>query len=586
MMSSRQSTEQPSVPSLHRLTESIFFKVCLALFFLFGLILLLPFSQSALLSFGGRLFGKIFASARWGEFLTEYGGKLVLASFLLTVYLVRRRIETNSPASLPLFDRGFLFFVFAVWFTYAGASVLLHEPWRDEVHAWTMARAMTPAQLFHEMRYEGHFVPWFYLVFPFARLGFPGLTLNLISFAIMGGCVFFLLFKSPFSIYAKAAVVLTVPMAYYYPAVSRCYCLYALCVLSLACLFRRRMERPFLYALLLGLLANSHAYAEGMVAVLTVEFSFSGIVCPWKNLGRDERRKRLLSVVLVCLFVLVAFLQVAPAFGNTTAANSRSRLTMDTFFSVVIEVFLALDVSVLSQFLLLALVLVSFRCLVWHRLVKQLFIMDLSLLWMLLFAAVLYGASIPSRAWMWFFVLLFAVWQMGQAGRDRQSEAQPESLKSKAASAIIILVSLAAFNPSVSIRDWKGEFSTAKQTAAFVAESIRPGEPVLLPYAHQNYSLIFFAPSLGYKSLETGEDIRFFSWSREKEMSGFGDIHSCIKARFDESGCDSLLIVGLNNGRTGFGAQLGYSYDELLKPGPAISGESFSVLRVYDRISP
>ena len=125
---------------------------------------------------------------------------------------------------------------------------------------------------------------------------------------------------------------------------------------------------------------------------------------------------------------------------------------------------------------------------------------------------------------------------MGQAGRDRQSEAQPESLKSKAASAIIILVSLAAFNPSVSIRDWTGEFSTAKQTAAFVAESIRPGEPVLLPYAHQNYSLIFFAPSLGYKSLETGEDIRFFSWSREKEMSGYGDIHSCIKARFAESG--------------------------------------------------
>lgn len=586
MMSSRQSTEPFPVPSVQRLCDSFFFKLCLALFFLLGLVLLLPFSQTALLSFGGRLAGKSIAVARWGEFLTEYGGKIVLTSLLLAVYVVRHRIETGSPASLPLFDRGFLLFICAVWFAFVGASVLLHEPWRDEVHAWTMARAMTPAQLFHEMRYEGHFVPWFYLVFPFARLGFPVLTLNLISFVIMGGCVFLLLFKSPFSIYAKAAVVLSVPMAYYYPAVSRCYCLYALCVLLLAWLFQRRTERPFLYALLLGLLANSHAYAEGMVAVLTAEFFCSGVVRPWKNLGREERRKRLLAVVLVCLFVLVAFLQVAPAFGNTTAASSRSRLTMDSFFSVVIEVFLALDVSVLSQFLLLALVLVSFRCLVWHRQVGQLVIMDSSLLWMLLFAAVLYGASIPSRAWMWFFVFLFAVWQMGQTGRDGQEAAQPVGPEARAASTIIILVSLAAFNPAVSIRDWTGEFSTAKSTAAFVAENAWPGEPVLLPYAHQNYSLIFFAPSLGYKSLETGEDIRFFSWSREKEMSGYGDIHSCIKARFDESGCDSLLIVGLNNGTTGFGAQLGYSCEELLQPGPSISGESFSVLRVYDRISP
>ena len=583
MMSSRQSTEPPPVPSLQQLIDSFFFKLCLALFFLLGLILLLPFSQSALLSFGGRILGKVFDSVRWGEFLTEYGGKLILASFLLAVHFVRLRIGTDSPASLPLFDRGFLFFIFAVWFAYAGASVLLHEPWRDEVHAWTMARALTPAQLFHEMRYEGHFVPWFYIVFPFARIGFPGITLNLISFAIMGGCVFLLLFKSPFSIYAKAAVVLTVPMAYYYPVVSRCYCFYALCVLTLAWLFRGRMKRPFLYALLLGLLANSHAYAEGLVLVLTAEFFFCGVVRPWKNIGRGERWKNLLAVALVCIFVFIAFLQVAPAFGNTTAASSRSRLTIDKFFSVVIEVFLALDLSVMSQFLILVLALVSFRCLVWHRQVKQIVIMDLSLLWMLLFAAVLYGASIPSRAWMWFFVLLFVVWQMELT--ELQAATQAESLKVRAASAIIILVSIAAFNPAVSIRDWKGKFSTAKSTATFLAENSRPCEPVLLPYAHQNYSLIFFAPSLGYRSLETGEDIRFFSWSREKEMSDSVDINSCIRSRFDESGSDSMLIVGLNNGRFGLGEQLDYRYDELQEPEPAISGENFSVLRIYDRTS-
>lgn len=256
MMSSHQNMGPLSVPNLSRVFNSFFFKLLIAFFFLLGLLLLLPASQAALFSVGGRLAGKSLNAARWGEFFTEYGGKMLLSSLLMASYFVRNRIV---PERRRTFDTAFLSVVFVLWAVFAGTSVLLHEPWRDELQAWGIARALSPAGIFHEMRYEGHFVPWFYLFIPFAKLGFPLLTLNLVSFCIMGGCVFLLLFKSPFSIYAKAAVVMTVPLAYYYTVISRCYCLYALCVLTLACLYGRRTEKPFLYALLLGLLANCHA---------------------------------------------------------------------------------------------------------------------------------------------------------------------------------------------------------------------------------------------------------------------------------------------------------------------------------------
>ncbi len=572
----------PSLPrgkKIAALADSPVLIPFIAFFFLTGLLLLVPAARDALLAFAGRVGGKSLLSSKWKEFLIEYGGKLLLASLLLAVHLWRRRLSLQQsrqqflqePAGrLALFDRGFLLISSIAWILFTGSSVLLHEPWRDELQAWSIARACGPAQIFHEMRYEGHFVPWFYLFIPFAKLGFPLLTLNLVSFAIMAACTFLVLFKSPFGICARTAFVFSVPMAYYYPVVSRCYCLFALCAVALALVYGRRTERPFLYALLLGLLANSHAYAEGLVAVLTVDLLYNDILLPWHTLERSERRRRLAALALVFLFVLLAFCQVAPALSSSTAASSRSRMSIDRFFDVFIQVFLALDLSSLSQFTVLFLAVLALHLLSWHRRPGLLLVLGLSLLWMLVFAATIYGASIPSRAWMWLFVLLLVLWQMAGRGRN-------------AASVLLALISLASFNPAVNARDWTGEFSTAKATAAYIKEHVPAGERIYLPYAHANYSMLCFAPGYDYRSLETGEGLTFFSWSREREMAQYGDMNACIRDRFTEGGTAPLLVVGLNNAApNSIAGGLVYGHDVLLESRPSISGESFTILRVYD----
>ena len=345
---------------------------------------------------------------------------------------------------------------------------------------------------------------------------------------------------------------------------------FALCVFALAFLFKQRTSHPFWYALLIGLLANSHAYAEGLVAVLTVHAFFSDLLFPWKQLSERERKQRGAALVLVIIFVLFAFCQVAPAFGCSSSIHSGHRMSIENFFDVFIQIFLSLDLSSFSQFLLLFFVLVGLHYLAWVRKGDLLGILELSVLWMILFAVLLYGASIPSRAWMWFFVFLFVLWQ----------------LEPKAGSILLLLLSVAAFNPAVNVRDWKQEFSCARSTAAYMEETLSPAECVYLPYAHANYALIFFAPDYEYRSFETGQSVKLFSWSKANQDAAAHDINACIRERFAESGASSLIIIGLNNMPADGSGTITYASDVIQNPAPAISGESYSILRVYDRPGP
>ena len=72
----------------------------------------------------------------------------------------------------------------AVFLLYAAATFLItlrHEPWADELQAWLIARDCTVPEIFHAMRWEGHFVPWYLMLHVFAANGGPVLCMNLVS---------------------------------------------------------------------------------------------------------------------------------------------------------------------------------------------------------------------------------------------------------------------------------------------------------------------------------------------------------------------------------------------------------------------
>ena len=86
--------------------------------------------------------------------------------------------------------------IFALYAVINLILVLLHEPWRDEIHAWLMAKQLSIVDLFHESRFDGHPILWHLLLMPFAKLNFPIITLNMISYLILLISTWVFLFKT------------------------------------------------------------------------------------------------------------------------------------------------------------------------------------------------------------------------------------------------------------------------------------------------------------------------------------------------------------------------------------------------------
>ena len=185
---------------------------------------------------------------------------------------------------------------------------LIHEPWLDELHAWVMARDMSIPELWSAMKVEGHFCLWFWILMPFAKAGLGVYWLQIISIAFMLIAAWLLVFKTDFSLLAKVAILLSFPMIYSFPVISRCYALIPPLLFVIALTYKKLNERKYLYAILVGLLAHTHAYMEGMVLALFLVYLYEIIIPKYR-----EKQLKLADFgppVVIVLFVLLAFVQV------------------------------------------------------------------------------------------------------------------------------------------------------------------------------------------------------------------------------------------------------------------------------------
>lgn len=209
-----------------------------------------------------------------------------------------------------------------VFFLYLFAILILsafHEPWEDELQAWCIARDLSVPGIFHQMRYEGHFMLWFLLLKPFAAAGLSLTSLNLVSVFLTAGAVIPFLMYRGFRLGFKIVILLSAPVLFWFPVVSRCYALIPPALCLLAGLYPVRLRHPYAYSLSLVLLVHSHAYMEGLAGILGAFFLWELMVRSFKMGGR-----RILTfaavLLLVCGGVAFAFLQVAPAFGASSYA--------------------------------------------------------------------------------------------------------------------------------------------------------------------------------------------------------------------------------------------------------------------------
>ncbi len=155
--------------------------------------------------------------------------------------------------------------------------LIMHEPWRDEANVWLMARELSPIALFREIKYQGHPCLWYLLVMPFAKAGMPFRTIEVLSFFIMTAGAWLFLWKAPFHIITKAALLFSPIFTYFYPVIARNYCLIALLLIVLAWQFPQRNVHCVRYGILLGLLVQADTIAIAEAGLISAMWLFEGL---------------------------------------------------------------------------------------------------------------------------------------------------------------------------------------------------------------------------------------------------------------------------------------------------------------------
>ncbi|MBP5182857.1 MAG: hypothetical protein J6331_07520, partial [Lentisphaeria bacterium] len=197
---------------------------------------------------------------------------------------------------------------FALYVLLTLTAVFFHEPWRDELHTWVMARELNVFQIIYWMRYDGHFALWHLVLHPFAASGLPLATLNMVAWAICTAGTGLLFFRMKLPLWVRITVLFSCPLLFYYPAVARPYCLVPLALYLLTELYPVRLRHPFRYSFAILFVLYIHSYLAGMAGMLALFFVID-LFRHYRKMARSVRLKKiLLPPALMGIGALCAFL--------------------------------------------------------------------------------------------------------------------------------------------------------------------------------------------------------------------------------------------------------------------------------------
>ncbi len=210
--------------------------------------------------------------------------------------------------------------------------VYKHVCWRDEANTWLMARDLSVASLFDYTSYEGHPCLWYFAQMPFAKAGFPYVTLKLLSFFFVTASAVVIMFYTRLPLWMRSLIVLS-PMciaAFVTPA--RNYCMCAVFITALGSMYRKRGEQPVLYGALLALLLQTHIIVGGMVVICGLCFGVESLIkLARKEVPKEKIWRLVLGIVLPVfsgLFLLWEFRDTGHALGTVGLDGGQGKSPM------------------------------------------------------------------------------------------------------------------------------------------------------------------------------------------------------------------------------------------------------------------
>lgn len=226
-------------------------------------------------------------------------------------------------------------FYFLAWLLYSTltlAGILHHEPNRDEAQVWLIVRDLNLSGIFSQINLEGHPCLWYLIVLPFAKAGFPYITMQILHWLTAITAVALFLFKAPLNNLLKYAFVFSFYMIFQYSVITRNYSIVILFLFLIATYYNSRFSHPYRFAFLLIALFNSHVLAFGAGLCLTILYFIDAC----KEGKLKNIKYPLALIVLGCLSAIIQLWPAAHFAGNTLIRTTYiPPLNIDTYWVIL-----------------------------------------------------------------------------------------------------------------------------------------------------------------------------------------------------------------------------------------------------------
>ena len=440
-----------------------------------------------------------------------------------------------------------------IWLVVVILGCFYHELWRDETQVWCIVRDLNFFEIFQVTRIEGHPMFWYLLILPFAKLGFPMEIIQVISVGFVFASLAFLLYKSPFNILQKVLISFSAGMVYFLPVISRNYALIPIFLFLLAHFYNQRKEKPYIYALLLFLLSQTHILMFGFCGILFFLFSIEQI----------KNKKALPAIFLLLfnfLFLFLSFYQ-ADSVNEAVQVYRERELSFFKLLDYFSYIFFnpVFKYSVLGKCIAFYGILLVVFCSLFKQDKKIFLVFATSFCYIFyIFAKVWFGGVSYQKAFVLTLILIFCVWVTGNIDKK---------LRLAFNLFLGLSVILAVSHLYLEIRY---QFSGSKQVVDFIKENIKDEIIIFKGYTCTISPLSAYLPQKRFYSLDKNKYITYYHFQKNDDMQK-EEFPSNAKYYIVQE--DSFLFEEL-------GYKLMFSSDENIV-GPV--GES-EVYKIYEKI--
>lgn len=394
--------------------------------------------------------------------------------------------------------------------------ISVHENWRDEIQAWLLAKELSPIELIGQMKYEGHPCLWHFILMPFAKTGFPYVSMNIISTFLVSAGVAVLLWKSPMNIVFKVIAIFGSALWYEYAVISRSYCLIPLFLFSLAYIYPNRDTKPFLYGFFLALLIQTHIIMIPAAGFMSVFFMLEAFCMYKKERNTASLLKKGGGLCLPLLSLIFFLVQVSGA-SQSSAFAPKTYGVFDYIYEcgkAFVGYWGASTLDVFCCFLCLVCVLLVCIAAIIAKdteAIKAFAIVLLTYFFQISFIVFFYDYN-RQRYYTWLLLWIWLIWVLWQS-KNRKHYFY-------LITAVFLLLSLPSYRAISDVsRDIYMNFSGGKECALYINENI-PKDAVILqsntarftsmvPYLDEEYRIF---------STVSGEVETYAEWKEQEPV--------------------------------------------------------------------